>query len=166
MGLKSTIDVFSRTNYMSMAYKTTSLLSYIGRASRSRTQRLDRFRGRDSSVLFSWPCHTSSLLKTVLMHFLFELYARLKLASLEEFHLPSFRDFWTYCWRLLSNCSVLAVWSNLNQQPIHSHLPRQRGSCKQISPTFVTYPASFLNAVFPLFYWILNYATWWKIQDP
>ena len=52
-----------------MAYKTTSLLSYIGRASRSRTQRLDRFRGRNSSVLFSWPCHTSSLLKTVLMHF-------------------------------------------------------------------------------------------------
>lgn len=89
----------------------------------------------------------------------------IKLASLEEFHLPSLRDFWTYCWRLLSNCSVLAVWSNLNQQPIHSHLPHQRGSCKQISPTFVIYPASFLNAVFPLFCWILNYATWSIWQD-
>ena len=85
----------------------------------------------------------------------------IKLASLEEFHLPSLGDFWTYSWRLLSDCSVLAVWSNLNQQPIHSHLPRQRGSCKQISPTFVTYPASFLNAVFPLFCWILNYATYY-----
>ena len=60
---------------------------------------------------------------------------------------------------------VLAVWSNLNQQPIHSHLPHQRGSCKQISPTFVTYPTSFLNVVFPLFYWILNYATWLIWQD-
>ena len=68
---------------------------------------------------------------------------------------PSLGDFWTYCWRLLSNCSVLAVWSNFNQQPIHSHLPRQRGSCKQISPTFVTYPASFFNAVFPLFWFEL-----------
>lgn len=83
----------------------------------------------------------------------------LKLVSLWEFHPSSLGDFWTYCWRLLSDCSILAVWSNLNQQPIHSHLPRQKGSCKQISPTFVTYPASFLNAVFPLFFWILNYAT-------
>ena len=28
-----------------------------------------------------------------------------KLASLEEFHLPSLWDFWTYCWRLLSDYS-------------------------------------------------------------
>ena len=67
-----------------------------------------------------------------------------KLASLEEFHLPSFWDSWTYGWRLLSICSLLAVWSKLNQQPIPSHLPHQRESCKQVSPAFVTYSTSFL----------------------
>ena len=50
--------------------------------------------------------------------------------------------------KLLLSCSLKQSQS----APIHSHLPCQRGSCKQISPTFVTYPTSFLNVVFPLFY--------------
>ena len=81
-----------------------------------------------------------------------------------EFHHPSLGDSWTYCWRLLSDCSVLAVWSNLNQQPIHSHLPHQRGSCKQISPTFVTYPASFLMQISlcSVVFWTMRH---WKITS-
>ena len=38
MGLEPTIDVISRTNYVSTAYKTASLLSYIGGPTRICTQ--------------------------------------------------------------------------------------------------------------------------------
>ena len=41
----------------------------------------------------------------------------MKLWSLVGISPPSLGDFWTYCWRLLSNCSILAVWNNLNQHP-------------------------------------------------
>ena len=96
------------------------------------------------SVLFSWPISTHLHCLRQFRCICIWTICTIKLASLEEFHLPSFGDSWTYCWRLLSICSLLAVWSKLNQQPIPSHLPHQRESCKQVSPAFVTYSTSFL----------------------
>ena len=145
-------------------YKIASLRSHIGDAPRILTRCL--YRSFDASYLY-YSLDLATHLHCLRQFRCIRIWTMctIKLASLEEFHLPFLGDFWTYCWRLLSDCSVLAVWSTLNQQPIHSHLPRQKGSCKQISPTFVTYPTSFLNVVFPLFYWILNYATWSIWQD-
>lgn len=42
--------------------------------------------------------------------------------------------------KMLHSCSLKQIQS----ATIPSHLPHQRGSCKQISPAFVTYPAPFL----------------------
>ena len=95
-------------------------------------------------IIWSWQSLKRIALSLYMNYKLNLLKTSLKLVSLEEFHLPSFGDSWTYCWSRLSICSILAVLSKFNQQPIHSHLTHQRGSCKQISPTFVTYPVSFL----------------------